>query len=97
MIYWFDTKPFAIGGNYILRHTTNEVKSMVKEVVYKVEIHTLHKNEDEKEINTNNISGVRMRTTISLFFDSHKKNRITGSVFLIDEATDNTVAAGMIN
>ena len=97
MMCWFDNKPLLVGGKYTLRNTTNEVKSMVKEVVYKVDIHTLHKNEDDKDIKTNDIFRVRMRTTKPLFFDSYKKNRITGSVVLIDEATNNTVAAGMIN
>ncbi len=96
MMCWFYDKPLVVGNKYILRHTTNEVRSMVKEIVYKIDIETLHRNEIEKEIKMNDIFRLKLRTTKPLFFDSYKKNRSTGSVVLVDEATNNTVAAGML-
>ncbi|MGB3463879.1 MAG: sulfate adenylyltransferase, partial [Cyclobacteriaceae bacterium] len=63
---------------------------------YKLNINTLHRIEDDNEINMNDIIKVQIRTTKPLFSDSYSKNRITGSIILVDEATNETVAAGMI-
>jgi len=64
--------------------------------VYKVNIHTLDNNYDDMSIKMNDIARITIRTTKPLFYDSYKKNRITGSLVLIDEATNETVCAGMI-
>jgi len=93
---WFDDKPLMMGGKYLLRHTSNEARAMVKDIVYKMDINHLRRMADDKEIKTNDIFRVQLRTTKPLFFDGYKKNRTTGSVVLIDEATNNTVAAGML-
>ena len=77
-------------------HTTKEVKAIIKEINYKFDINTLHRIEDDKEIKMNDIARIKLRTTQPLFYDSYKKNRNTGSLILIDEATKVTVAAGMI-
>lgn len=98
MVCWFDhTKPLQPRGKYILRHTTQEVKCIITEVNYKLDINSLHRNLEDKEIRSNDIARIRIRTTKPLFFDAYKQNRITGSVILIDEGTNNTVAAGMLN
>jgi len=68
----------------------------VKEVRYKVDVNTLHRNEEDLEIKMNDIARVKLRLAKPIFTDSYSKNRITGSVILIDEATNNTVASGMI-
>ncbi|MEM9399786.1 MAG: sulfate adenylyltransferase subunit CysN [Verrucomicrobiota bacterium] len=97
MICWFDDKKkLQPRGKYILRHTTKETKCMVKEVRYKVNINTLHKIEDDHAFDLNEIGRISIRTQTPLFYDSYKKNRQTGSVILVDEFTNNTVAAGMI-
>ncbi len=96
MMCWFDEKPLVMGGKYILRHTSNEARAMVKDIVYKMDINQLKRDGDSKKINMNEIFRVKLRTTKPLFFDSYKKNRSTGSLVLIDESTNNTVAAGMI-
>jgi len=96
MVCWFDSKPLVGSGKYILRHTTKEVKAIVTEVCYKVDINTLHKVEDDITLNLNDIGRIKVRTSAPLIADSYKSNRITGSFVLIDESTNATVAAGMI-
>ena len=97
MICWFSSdKKLSGRGKYILRHTTKEVKAIVKEVRYKVNINTLHKIEDDLVFGLNDIGRISLRTSAPLIADSYKKNRITGSFILIDEQTNATVAAGMI-
>ena len=96
MLCWLDNSPLNTKGKYILRHTSNEVRAMVKEVRYKVDVNTLHRNEDDLEVKMNDIARVKLRLAKPIFADPYAKNRITGSVILIDEATNNTVASGMI-
>jgi len=97
MICWFDNqKPIQPRGKYSIMHTTKTARCVVKEVRYKLDINTLHRDEDENTINMNDIGRVVVRTTSPLFIDAYRKNRITGSVILIDEGTNNTVGAGMI-
>lgn len=97
MVCWFskDTT-LQVRGKYRLRHSTNEVKAMVKEVTYKVDINTLHKIEDDLTMDLNSIGRITLRTSQPLFYDSYKINRTTGSFILVDEQTNQTVAAGMI-
>ncbi|AFL98034.1 sulfate adenylyltransferase subunit CysN [Ornithobacterium rhinotracheale] len=96
MLCWFNQKPAHPRGKYYLKHTTNEVKAMIKEVVYKVDVNTLNRNEEDKQLTMNDIARVKLRTTKPLFADKYRENRITGSLILIDETTNETVAAGMI-
>ena len=97
MVCWFSSdKPLAGRGKYILRHTTKEVKAIVTEVCYKININTLRKIEDDLTLNLNDIGRIKVRTSAPLISDSYKSNRTTGSFVLIDELTNATVAAGMI-
>ena len=96
MVCWFSESPMQLNGRYILRHTTRETKCIVKQIRYKVDIDTYHRNDETKEIKMNDIGRIQIRTMVPLFYDSYRKNRITGSIILIDEGTNNTVAAGMI-
>jgi sulfate adenylyltransferase subunit 1 len=97
MVCWFSSdKPLTGRGKYILRHTTKEVKAIVTEVCYKMNINTLRKIEDDLTLNLNDIGRIKVRTSAPLVADSYKSNRITGSFVLIDELTNATVAAGMI-
>ena len=96
MLCWMNPKKLQPRGKYMLKHTTQELKCLVKEVRYKVNINTLHRVEDDKDLNMNDIGRVVIRTTKPLFFDAYRKNRYTGSLVLVDEFTNETVAAGMI-
>lgn len=97
MICWFsDSKQLSPRSKFILRHTTNEVKAIVQDVRYKVNINTLHKIEDEKTFSLNEIGRISLRTSAPLLYDSYRRNRTTGSFVLIDSQTNETVAAGMI-
>ena len=97
MLCWFSEKnKLRHRGKYILRHTTKEVKALVKEVKYKINVNTLHKIEDDLQIGLNDIGRITLRTSQPLFYDTYRRNRITGSIILIDEFSNETVAAGMI-
>ena len=97
MICWFDhAKPLQPNGKYLVRHTTREARCLVKEVRYRMDINTLHRDQENLTIRANDIARIAIRTTQPLLYDPYRRNRQTGSVILIDEATNNTVAAGMI-
>ncbi len=96
MICWLNVNGPKPKGKYLLRHTTSEVKTMIQEISYKLDISTLHRNENDKDITANDICKMKLRTTKPLLADSYSKNRITGSLILVDEGTNETVAAGMI-
>ncbi|MCH8476032.1 MAG: sulfate adenylyltransferase subunit CysN [Opitutales bacterium] len=96
MICWFHEKKLQPRGKYIIRHTTREARCLLKEVKYKVNINTLHKIEDDVEVGLNEIARVSIRSSMPLFVDEYRDNRNTGSLILIDEFTNETVAAGMI-
>jgi sulfate adenylyltransferase subunit 1 len=96
MICWFNERPMRLGGKYSVKHTTKDVKCVIKEVNFKVDINNLEKNFDDKDIGLNEIAQVTIRTTQPLCYDSYRKNRTTGSLILIEEGTNETVCAGMI-
>ena len=96
MMCWFNEGNARPRAKYILRHTSNEQKAVIKEVVYKVNIDTFKRIEDDKELSMNDICKVKLRITSPLMIDEYNSNRETGSFILIDEATNETVAAGMI-
>ncbi|MEO9483337.1 MAG: sulfate adenylyltransferase subunit CysN [Ekhidna sp.] len=96
MLCWLNNKGPQPRTKYTIRHTTAEAKAMIKDIRYKLDINTLHRNEKEKSITANDICRAQIRTTRPLLIDSYKKNRNTGSIILVDEGTNETVAAGMI-
>lgn len=96
MLCWLNPKSPRPRAKYILRHTSNESRAMITEVVYKVDINTLHRNEEDVNIEMNDIVRAKIRSTRPIFADSYRRNRHTGSLILIDEATYETVAAGMV-
>ena len=96
MVCWFNERPLQLNGKYALRHTTQEMRCVVKDLRYKLDINTLHRNLEDKQIVMNDIARVLLRTTKPIFADPYRKNRITGSLILIDEGTNETVGAGMI-
>jgi sulfate adenylyltransferase subunit 1 len=96
MVCWMNTRPLIPGTRYIIHHTTRETKGIVKEIQYKIDINTLHRIPDVPRLELNDIGRITIRTAQPLFYDSYQKNRATGSLILIDEATNETVGAGMI-
>ncbi|PKP20619.1 MAG: sulfate adenylyltransferase [Bacteroidetes bacterium HGW-Bacteroidetes-21] len=97
MFCWLGDKPMLPNGKYILKHTSSEVKCKVSQVTYKINMETLERDKTVDSVGMNDIGRMVLRTQKPLFYDPYRKNRITGSVILIDEATNNTVCAGMIN
>ena len=96
MLCWLNNAPMQPGAKYLVRHTSNEQKAMIKEILYKIDINTLDRNAEDKSIAMNEIAKVRLRTTKPLMTDPYRENRTTGSLILVNESTNETVAAGMI-
>jgi len=96
MICWLNSKPLQLRGKYLLKHTSNEMKCIVTDVAYKVNINTLEEIHGDTSIGLNEIARISVKTTRPVFFDAYRKNRETGSLILIDEPTNNVVGAGMI-
>lgn len=96
MMCWMNEKPLQINGKYALKHTTRDVRCIVQEVRYKVNVNTLEKIPGDYTVGLNDIACVRLRTTKPLFVDPYNVNRRTGALVIIDEATNNTVGVGMV-
>ena len=96
MVCWMNPIPLKPGGRYALKHTTRDVKCIIQSVDHVLNINTLEKMPEGTPVKMNDIASVLIRTTQPLFYDPYVKNRITGSIILIDEATHETVGAGMI-
>ena len=96
MICWFNERPMQLRSKYRIMHTTKSARCMVKEIRYKMDVNTLHRNLEDLQIGMNDIARIHIRTTEPLFTDPYRVNRSTGSIILIDEGTNETVAAGMI-
>jgi sulfate adenylyltransferase subunit 1 len=96
MVCWLSETPMALNHKYSLKHTTNDAKCIIKDLPYKININTLEKNYDDKSLTLNEIGRISIRTTKPLYFDPYRRNRVTGSVILVDEASNINVGAGMI-
>jgi sulfate adenylyltransferase large subunit len=97
MICWMTNDPLRVRQKLAIKHTTRTGRALVKDVQYRLDVNTLHRDQDTKELGLNEIGRVQLRTTVPLLCDPYSKNRTTGSFILIDEATGVTVGAGMIN
>lgn len=96
MLCWMNQRPLNVHAKFYLRHTTLETKAVLKEIQYKLDINTLQRVEGVEQLTMNDMARVRIRTAKAIAYDSYRRNRITGSVILVDEGTNETVAAGMI-
>jgi len=96
MLCWMSQRTLNVNSKFYIRHTTNDVRGVLKEIPYKLDINNLHRIENVDQLGMNEIARVKIRTAQPLNFDSYRKNRIMGSVILVDEGTNETVAAGMI-
>jgi bifunctional enzyme CysN/CysC len=88
-------EPLKVRGDYWVQHTTRLVKGFVSELDYKIDVDTMHR-ESADTLTLNEIGRIQLTTTQPLYYDRYQLNRSTGSFVLIDPATNNTVAAGMI-
>jgi bifunctional enzyme CysN/CysC len=84
------------GAKLAIKHTTRWGRALVKDLQYRLDVNTLHRDEQAEALALNEIGRVQLRTTVPLFFDEYRRNRTTGSFILVDETTNNTVGAGMI-
>jgi sulfate adenylyltransferase subunit 1 len=96
MVCWMNSKPLNPRTKVVVRHTTKECVGMVKEILYKMDINTLHRIEGVQQLGMNDIGRVTIRSAQPLLYDAYRRNRQTGSIILVDEQTNETVAAGMI-
>ncbi|MFI2709408.1 sulfate adenylyltransferase subunit 1 [Micromonospora sp. NPDC018662] len=97
MICWMDeSRPLQVGGRYAIKHTTRSARTIVRELHYRLDINSLHRDETAAELKLNEIGRVRLRTTVPLLADEYRRNRTTGGFVIIDESTNRTVGAGMI-
>jgi bifunctional enzyme CysN/CysC len=92
----FSSRPLAPGSRYILKHLTQQVDVVVDGIVDVVDIHTLDRDPPPAQLELNDIGRVRLRTRRPLVVDPYSRNRVTGAFILIDEATNHTVAGGMV-
>jgi bifunctional enzyme CysN/CysC len=96
MICWLTDRPLRERGMYAVKHTTRSVRAQVREIEYRIDVNTLHRDETADSLTLNEIGRIKLRTTKPLFVDEYRRNRTTGSFLLIDESTGATVGAGMI-
>lgn len=96
MLCWFNTSAPLPRTKYVLMHANNETKAILKDVHYKLNINCLEENFEDRDIKMNDIAKVSFRTAKPLFVDDYQSNRLTGSLILVDETTNETVAAGMV-
>ena len=96
MVCWMSDGQLTPGRQLAIKHTTRTARALVKELQYRLDVNTLHRDDGADRLVLNEVGRVRLRTTSPLFADSYRRNRTTGGFILIDEATNNTVGAGMV-
>jgi bifunctional enzyme CysN/CysC len=96
MVCWMSDSPVSTGSRLLLKHTTRWVNATVDEVRYRVDVATLHRDRSKSDLALNDIGRLKLRTSSPLAVDDYRRNRNTGSFILVDEATNDTVGAGMI-
>ena len=95
IICWMDDNPMKTGTSFIMKHTTRSVRAVIKSIVYRIDVNTLHRDNVDM-FSLNDIGRVEITLATPVFFDPYKINHATGRFILIDPLTDRTVAAGMI-
>ena len=96
MICWFNERQLKVGGRYLIRINSNDAGCIVKSVNYRVNINTLEHDFENIAVTMNDIANISIKTSKPVFYDTYRKNNITGSMIFIDEGTNETMAAGMI-
>ena len=95
-VCWMVDRPLVAGARYTLKHTTRSVRAVVRDVRYRLDVNTIHRDETASDLGLNDIGRIALRTTAPVMVDPYRRNRNTGSFILIDEATNVTAGAGMI-
>ncbi|MDQ3037142.1 MAG: sulfate adenylyltransferase, partial [Myxococcota bacterium] len=96
MVCWMADRPLTEGGRYAIKHTSRSARAVVDEVRYRLDVNTLHRDEEASGLDLNEIGRLRLRTSAPLHLDEYRRNRATGGFILIDEASNDTVGAGMV-
>jgi bifunctional enzyme CysN/CysC/sulfate adenylyltransferase subunit 1 len=97
MVCWMTNQPLRPRQKLAIKHTTRSGRALIKSLQYRLDVNSLHRDQEATELGLNEIGRVQLRTTVPLLCDPYAKNRTTGSFILVDEATGVTVGAGMIN
>jgi sulfate adenylyltransferase subunit 1 (EFTu-like GTPase family) len=95
-VCWMADAPLRPGGRYAIKHATHSARAIVESIDGRLDVTSLRRVTGPAELALNDIGRVRLRTSKPLAFDPYARNRFTGSFILIDEATNDTVGAGMI-
>jgi len=95
MVCWMSSRPLQPGGRYALKHTTRSARAVVDELEYRIDVNALE-HEPAPELGLNEIGRVKLRLSTPVMVDRYRRNRMIGSFILIDEATNDTVGAGMV-
>ena len=97
MVCWLsEASNLKAGSRLLIKHTTRVAKAIVKDMAYRLDVNSLHREDGINELALNDMGRVTLRTSVPLLFDEYRRNRTTGSFILIDEGTNATVGAGMI-
>jgi bifunctional enzyme CysN/CysC len=96
MVCWMSERPLSPGGRYRIKHTSRTALARVEHVIYRIDVNSLHRNQDANGLELNEIGKLRLRLSAPLLMDEYRRNRTTGSFILIDESTNDTVGAGMV-
>ncbi len=96
MVAWMSDDELVPGRKLAIKHTTRTSRALIKDLRYRLDVNSLHRDENATKLGLNDIGRIRLRTTTPLFVDDYQRNRTTGGFILIDEATNNTVGAGMV-
>ena len=95
-VCWMSDTPMDASRRYVLRHTTNVVRARIKELRYRIDVDTLHRDESVDHLEVNDVGRIVLRVQKPVLCDDYASNRATGAFILIDAETNQTVAAGMI-
>jgi sulfate adenylyltransferase large subunit len=93
---WMHERPLMLGKKYLIKHGSRTTKVVFREIHNQVDVQTLEDKYDATEMKLNDIGRVKFRTMAPLVYDAYKKNRYVGGFVIIEEATNDTVAAGML-
>ncbi len=96
MVCWMASESLCAGRRLVVKHTTRTVQALAEEIVYRIDVNTLHRDESAVELRLNDIGRVRLRLSAPLAVDAYRHNRATGSFIVIDETTNQTVGGGMV-
>jgi bifunctional enzyme CysN/CysC len=96
LVCWMSEQQLSPGRRYLVKHTTRTVMLGAADVRYRIDVETLHRDEAATTLDLNDLGRVQLELSSPLVFDSYRRNRLTGSLIVIDEATNETVAAGVI-